>query len=402
MSDLRILQIANRYLDVGGEETSVERIAGHVGDTAVLNRCLFESREWTGPNSPSVFNQARWMLKNPAALERIRALDAASDPDLWLVHNVFPIASAGVYSLAERLNRPIVQYLHNFRPLSINGYNWAGGKILSGGIIHPYVKEVMAGAWQDSRLKTAWFGVVLSWLRASGALRSVKAWIAISEFVRQKFIEAGFPADRIFTIPHSWNPENRSLRPVEEGDCYLFLGRLIQEKGVQVLFQAWESLRARFGVGTPKLLIAGSGPLSKWVRDRCSVSEDISYVGQVAGEEKDRLLQRARALIVPSLWWEPLGLVAYEAYDYGRPVFAARSGGLAETVVHGQTGFLHEPGDFQELANHIARAEENPSFRRLMGDAGRDWLLENTGVESWKKKFAQVVDLVREEQGIVR
>ncbi len=47
-------------------------------------------------------------------------------------------------------------------------------------------------------------------------------------------------------------------------------------------------------------------------------------------------------MLAPSVWWEPLGLVTYEAYDYGKPMLAARSGGLSETVVAGLTGFLHE------------------------------------------------------------
>ncbi|NBO20163.1 MAG: glycosyltransferase, partial [Proteobacteria bacterium] len=101
---------------------------------------------------------------------------------------------------------------------------------------------------------------------------------------------------------------------------------------------------------------------------------------------------RCRAMLAPSLWWEPLGLVTYEAYDYGKPMLAARSGGLSETVVHGKTGFLHTPGNVNSLVDSLLHLESmSETERAAMGGAGREWLLANTSVAQWRRRFNEVL-----------
>jgi glycosyltransferase involved in cell wall biosynthesis len=97
-------------------------------------------------------------------------------------------------------------------------------------------------------------------------------------------------------------------------------------------------------------------------------------------------------LIAPSLWREALGLVAYEAFDQARPVLAARSGGLAEMVQSGKTGLVHTPGRATELAAHVLQFEREPDQRRRFGQAGREWLLANTGEDEWRRRFLEIVD----------
>jgi glycosyltransferase involved in cell wall biosynthesis len=91
-----------------------------------------------------------------------------------------------------------------------------------------------------------------------------------------------------------------------------------------------------------------------------------------------------------------LGLVTCEAYDHSKPVLAAASGGLTETVVDGVTGFLHEPGNLNEIVSDVIVMENLPAEKRAaMGQAGRRWLVENAGSDAWKKKFAAILDKVR-------
>ena len=103
-------------------------------------------------------------------------------------------------------------------------------------------------------------------------------------------------------------------------------------------------------------------------------------------------------MIAPSLWWEPLGLVTYEAYDYSKPMLAAASGGLSETVQHGTTGMLHRPGNAGELAEQILLLESNSSRRLEMGRRGREWLLANTGRTDWLRKFDDVLNRINDRR----
>jgi glycosyltransferase involved in cell wall biosynthesis len=386
---MRILNVFNNYLEPGGEANAVSMITASLAETVELRRCDFSSADWSGAGSPAKWRQALWMIENPSSVRRLQRLEASLRSDAWLVHNVFPVGSAAVYRQAERLGIPVIQYLHNYRPLSVNGYLWANERLLDGQPIANYLAEIRHGAWQTSHAKSAWFAFVLTLLRATGwQRRSVKAWIAISEFVRQKFIEAGVPAADVFTLRHYWKPRP----PAAAGDDahYLFLGRLIEAKGVNVLLDAWEILEKQHGSKTPRLIVAGDGPLRAAVAERAERSRSVHFAGSITGAYKEEALRNAKAVIVPSTWWEPLGLVVYEAYDFSRPVLAARSGGLAETVAHGETGFVHEPGNAAELAAHVLELESDANSRQRMGAGGREWLLRNAGEADWRQRFQEI------------
>jgi glycosyltransferase involved in cell wall biosynthesis len=250
---------------------------------------------------------------------------------------------------------------------------------------------VRTGAWQGSKLKSAVMAIVLKRLHRSGWLDNVKAWVCISEFLRGKFVQAGLPAERVFAVRHSWDAMAQAPE-VEDGGYYLFLARLVEVKGVEVLLHAWRKLERQMGDKTPELWIGGEGPMEGMVQEMRKKSRKVRFLGLVDGVEKQQALRGCRALLAPSIWWEPLGLVTYEAYDYAKPVLAAASGGLAETVVDGATGFLHEPGNVQALMESVLKMEGmSPEERTAMGAAGRRWLLANAGVEEWRRKMDEVL-----------
>ena len=366
-----------------------------------FHQCLFANSDWSGPNAPSKLQQARWIISNPRSLEKIRTMHEAARPDAWLLHNVFPVGSAAIYREALRLHVPIIHYAHNYRPFSINGYLWAGNKITTGPLPVRYLKEIRCAAWQNSHIKTAYFGGVLALSRSLGWWKSVRAWIAISEFVRQKLIGFGVRESEVFTLRHFWSP-SRALPGPWQSRHYLFLGRLIEAKGLMPLVAAWELLERELGGAAPTLMIAGSGPLEPWIREKAGAIRSIEFVGRADGARKRALLGDARAVIVPSLWWEPLGLVVYEAYEAGKPVLAAASGGLSETVEHGHTGFLHAPGNSAELAAHVLKLESDLAGARQMGENGRRWLEANTGEARWRRDFMSILEHVIARSRLLR
>lgn len=387
----RLLQVFNRYLDKGGEESWVETMSNILGRDYEISDCIFDSHDWTGPSAPPAWQQAVRMFYNPVSISNLRESTKSNASQAWLVHNVFPVGSAAVYREALRLNIPIIQYVHNFRPFSVNGYLWAGDSVATEGLRRCYWREIAQGSWQGSRIKTAWLASILTAMHQLRWFRSIKAWVAISDFMRARFIEAGVPGEDIFTLRHCWQPANQNPNFADE-NYYLFLGRLIPAKGVQVLLDAWRILRMEKGGGAPRLVIGGEGPMDGRVRHAAQENPLVEFRGLVSGDEKSRLLSQCRAVIAPSLWWEPLGLVTYEAYDYAKPMLAARSGGLTETVVDSVTGHLHEPGNANELAHQVLRLEADAGTRRTMGKEGRRWLLENAGLQKWIEGFRHIVN----------
>ncbi len=162
---------------------------------------------------------------------------------------------------------------------------------------------------------------------------------------------------------------------------------------MKILVSAWKKL-SRSNPGA-ELLICGEGPLAEWIGKQAGEVSGLRYLGTVGGAEKQRLLAESLAVVVPSVWWEPLGIVVYEAYDHARPVIAAASGGLKETVIHGRTGLLHEAGDADELARCMTRLLEDPETAEEMGRSGREFLLRHASPEAWEdsinRAFTEIV-----------
>src|SRR6266545_1272105 len=116
---LRILQVFNRYLQPGGEENSVARIAADLefGGHEVT-RFWRESAEWKLPGGPARFRQPFLLWRNPAVLAELRRVHEKFRAEVWVLHNVVPVVSLGVYRLALELKVPVIQWLHNYRPVS--------------------------------------------------------------------------------------------------------------------------------------------------------------------------------------------------------------------------------------------------------------------------------------------
>lgn len=388
---VRLFQVFNQYLEPGGEEVWVNQMLRLGGDEFTIHDLRFHSGTWMGPGAPSLINQAAMLWDHPNARERLRSEVAVGRPDALLFHNLIPVASLGMYEEAQTLELPVIQYIHNFRPFSPSGTMWVGGSVNAAALTGNPWPEVFSRAWEGSFLRTIVLALHQKQLLRSGNLDAVKRWIAVSDFMREKFIEGGIPADRVITLRHCW-PANPNFKPAEECAYYLFLGRLIPEKGIGTLLSAWELLEKRLGPACPRLIIAGRGTEEARAHARADRMKWVTFVGFVSGTIKKDLVRGCRGLIAPSLWWEPLGLVVHEAFDSARPVLAARSGGLTETVIEGITGYLHQPGDAKQLADDVERLEAlGPQGRAEMGQRGREWLIQNASPNEWRERFVQIV-----------
>jgi len=133
--------------------------------------------------------------------------------------------------------------------------------------------------------------------------------------------------------PSDFIPASEILSVDEKEPYYFFIGRMIPRKGPNIPQQVVDELNRR---GEKcKLIVAGQGDPWK-VMDK---SPNIEYVGVINPEERTKLMSRARATFVPSLYLEPFGAVVVESYMSGTPVISTDSGAFSETVLHGYTGY---------------------------------------------------------------
>jgi glycosyltransferase involved in cell wall biosynthesis len=157
-----------------------------------------------------------------------------------------------------------------------------------------------------------------------------------------------------------------------------FAGRLIPEKGADVLIRAFAAVRRRFPQA--RLLIAGDGPertrLVHLIEEQ-SLASSVTMTGHLTRAQMEESFAGASVQVAPSRWEEPFGLVAAEALMRGTPLVATNAGGLRELVQHESTGLLVPPHDETALAAAILRLIEDHSLARELSVRGREFALRH-------------------------
>lgn len=229
------------------------------------------------------------------------------------------------------------------------------------------------------------FGEGVGWQRALSLLndelfkryfaRRCDRIICISEYIRGRLLARGIDGKLLRVILNG--VDIRDFSDLEE-DYILYVGRLVQTKGLDVLAKAMEGLGAR-------LLVCGKGPLSSTLKGLANVE----LLGHVPDEEKARLLQRCMFLVLPSRI-ESFGLVLLEAMAHGKPVVAAKVGGIPEVV--GDAGMLVDAGNPMQLRDAMKTLLSDGEFRHRLGREA--W--KRAGIFSWERTASQVEEVYRE------
>lgn len=136
----------------------------------------------------------------------------------------------------------------------------------------------------------------------------------------------------------------------------LFMGVLIQRKGVSDLLQAVKILKDTEKIKNIKIIIAGTGieeGALKKLRDELEITEYVEFVGWTSGKKKEKLFKECQMLVLPS-YNEGLPIAILEAISYGMPIVATNVGDISAAVIDGKNGYLVKPGDSNGLAVALA------------------------------------------------
>ena len=354
---MRILIVHNSYQHRGGEEAVVE------GEIALLRARGHQVATYFRHNEEiavmSLSSAARQSLWSSQTTRELADLSHSFRPDVIHVHNTFPLISPALYWAAERVSVPVVQTLHNFRLMCLNGLFLREGQVCEDCIARLPWRGVARKCYRGSRAASAALAGMLTLHRGLGTYRhKVARYIALNDFCRNKFIEGGLPAERVVVKP---NFVDLAAPAALLRRGLLFVGRLSVEKGVQVLAGAAALL------SDAHLRVAGVGPESAMLEN----VSGITRLGNLPGEAVRQEMNCAVALVIPSIWYENFPRTIVEAFATGLPVIASRIGALADLVRDGETGLLFEPGNPQDLAAKMAWALAQPEAMAEMGRKAR-------------------------------
>ena len=197
--------------------------------------------------------------------------------------------------------------------------------------------------------------------------------ITKSHHMKRQLMQVGVPEDKVEAIPLSINAPDYDDPPPRVGDgelpMILFVGRIAEEKGLDIL------LRAVAQLSMPcRVVLAGDGAVIDPVRALAAelgLAEQVEFVGWQGVEGLDQLYGQCQLVVVPSVWPEPFGLVGLEAMARSRPVVAFEVGGIPEWLDHEHSGLLVPVGDQQGLSTAIERLLADPALAQQLGHNGR-------------------------------
>jgi glycosyltransferase involved in cell wall biosynthesis len=265
-------------------------------------------------------------------------------------------------------------------------------------------------------LVSTFFGVELRWLRRElpflapvvrAIVRRSDAVTVISSHTRAELLRL-VPGAAVRTIPFGAAvaaPAAGGRRPGQRGAGggfeLLFVGRLVERKGVEVLLRAL----ARLSSGAPvRLTVVGGGPLRRELEVRAEalgVAGSVHFTGFVPAEEMADHFGAADALVLPAVEdakgdVEGLGVVLVEALTHGLPVIASASGGIPDIVRDGVTGLLVPPGDEVALAAAITRLRDDAALGARLAAAGREHVARHF---SWQRIVDGLIEVYAEVVG---
>jgi len=362
---MRILLVHNRYRFAGGEDVVVEAEKSMLEDHG-HEVSLLEANNAEISGALTQVATGFTAIYSRIARQRVAAEVARFRPSVMHVHNFLPLLSPSVYYAAHEAGVAVVQTLHNYRLICPNGLLLRKGSVCEQclGKTAP-IPGVLHACYRGSRAATVSVAGMLVLHRTLGTWRTmVDAYIALTEFGREKFIRGGLPPDRLFVKPnfvHSAAPPGRG-----DGGFALFIGRLSEEKGIRPLLIAWKQL----GMSLP-LKIAGDGPLRAEVQAATQGMKNVELLGHVSKHGIAELLRRAHVLIIPSIWYEGFPMAVVEAFSAGVPVIASNLGALGELIDDGRTGLHARPGDAEDLGRKVEWLAAHDEERRRMQQAAR-------------------------------
>ncbi|WP_413199973.1 glycosyltransferase [Nostoc piscinale] len=349
---MKLLILHNRYRLTGGEDKVVQ-IEKSLLEANGHDVILLEENNLNIVNVWDTLAAAGGAIYSLPSKQLVQAEIIRFSPDVVHVHNFFPLLSPAVYDACYAAGVPVIQTLHNYRLACPKAMPFRDGKICEDciGTLIPW-SSVVHGCYRNSHLQSSVVAAMTTWHRLTGTWhKKVNGYIVLTQFQKEKMIQAGLPAEKIYIKPNFVFQPNKLESNIQRDNYLLFVGRLSEEKGVSVLIDAY----IKSHISTP-LKIVGDGPLHQVLQKKVQTAgyeyliEFLGYQDKVIVLE---LMQKAKFLVFPSIWYEGFPLTIVEAFAASLPVIVSQLGSMAEIVEDHVSGLYFEAGNSEDLAAKI-------------------------------------------------
>ena len=327
------------------------------------------------------------------ARRKVARLIADTAPDLAHLQSIEHHISPSVIHSFKKHGIPMVQSVNMYKHVcaSYRLYLFDRGEVctrcLYGKHYHATLTRCVKGSLAASALATLEM-YLHQWSRV---FHLIDRFIVPNEFIADKLRNAGYSRKKIVKL---LNPlDLKDYQPSYELDDYiLYFGRIVPEKGLSSLLEAMQQL--------PKLrlLVVGDGSqadeLQHWVDN--NGLKNVEFVGPKWGDDLKPILEKARLVVVPSIWYEPSPMVIYQALATGKPVIGANTGGIPDLLTD-ETGLLFEPGNVEDLVRKLKAIGADDDRLKTMGRAARRWAEQHLDPRSYYDSLMEIYSQASEE-----
>ena len=324
------------------------------------------------------------------AKRKIKALIREVKPDLCHLHNIYHHLSPSILGVLKREGVPSVMTLHDLQ-LACPAYKMLTHDGVCERCKGGQYRNVVQHRCVNGSLALSALVYFETYLHKAldSYVSNVDRFVVPSRFYAEKLIEWGLPKAKITYLPNAIDP-SRFDPATEAGEGFIYVGRLAAEKGVHTLVRA-------AGDAQVPLTVVGEGPEEAALRALADAeSIDVRFTGYLSGDALHDAIRAARAMVLPSEWYENAPISVLEAFALGVPVIGANIGGIPEMIEDGHTGAVFESGNTTALADTLSRfaALTNEEVRSL-GCAARESLNGRFDQASHLTELLELYDTVR-------
>jgi glycosyltransferase involved in cell wall biosynthesis len=332
--------------------------------------------EFRGGTSVERIRSAERALVGTESVRRLRQLLASQHIDAAHVLHGYHQLGPAFMQVLKRAGIPTVVSMHDYKMgcPSYRLFNDATGQICTRCFDRRFdfaYAPAVTRCWDGSRIGGLLLGLEAASTRLFGTYSRVPdAVMTVNQLQAAGALRMGVPPSRVHVVPHFAEIDDEEPVRIRDStgvtDAVLYVGRLVPEKGVDVLIRA----AARDGFAAR---IAGDGRIEDELRALAvDLGADVTFLGRLSHDDVRNEMRRAAALVVPSVWHEVWGLVINEAFDAGLPVIGTQVGAIEDLLGHSR-GVLVPPGDHHTLAAAVRAVIDDPSSGREMASRARRW-----------------------------
>lgn len=362
MKKFNVLMAHNYYKVPGGEDTVFHN------EVKMLDKNGHKVTKYTRHNDEikgGVLSKLKLGIDTIFSLKtykEVKKLIDENDIDIVHVHNTLPLISPSIYYAARAKKVPIVQTIHNFRLLCPGATFTRCGEICEDCVSKGLEQSLKHKCYRNSLSQTFIMYIMLKLHRIIGIYDKIN-YITLTEFNKQKLSTLVKDESKIHVKPNFIEKREDIERTLE--DYFVYIGRLDDIKGINFLVEGWKNIDKNIN-----LYIIGTGPEEENLKHIISENRlnNVKLLGFMKREDAFKVIEKSRAIIIPSKWYEGFPMTIAESFSLGVPVIGSKLGNIESIVDDERNGLLFTTNNKESLKEVINKVFHDRELNISLGN----------------------------------